>query len=48
MVDFPAMFDILSKAGFDGWVIVETDVTTKSSALESATISRKYLQSIGL
>jgi inosose dehydratase len=48
MVDFPAMFDILSKVGFDGWVIVETDVTTKSSALESATISRKYLQSIGL
>jgi len=45
-VDFPALFRLL--AGFDGWVIVETDVTMKPTAFESATISRAYLRSIGL
>ncbi len=48
MVDFAAIFDILKQAGYKGWIIVETDRTTKSSALESAQISRAYLQSIGL
>jgi inosose dehydratase len=48
MVDLPAMFEVLRGADYEGWVIVETDVTTKASALESAMISRKYLQSIGL
>lgn len=48
LVDFPAMFDILGEAGFEGWVIVETDVTQKPTALESATISRNYLRSIGI
>ena len=47
MVDFPAMFDILTEAGFEGWIVVETDVTTKPTAQESATISRNYLNSIG-
>jgi inosose dehydratase len=47
MVDFPAMFDILTGAGFEGWIVVETDVTQKPTALESATISRNYLRSIG-
>jgi inosose dehydratase len=47
MVDFSAMFDILTKAGFEGWIVVETDVTQKPTALESATISRNYLKSIG-
>ena len=47
-VDFPAMFDILKDAGFQGWVIVETDVTQKPSALESAIISRDYLKRIGI
>jgi len=47
-VDFPAILDILKNAGFEGWVIVETDVTQKPTALESATISRNYLKSIGL
>ena len=47
-VDFPALFDVLRTAGFAGWVIVETDVTQKPTALESATISREYLRSIGL
>jgi inosose dehydratase len=48
MVDFPAMFSILKDAGFQGWVVVETDVTTKPTPLESAIISRNYLKSIGL
>jgi len=47
MVGFPAIFRILEDAGYDGWVIVETDVTQKASALESATTSREYLKSIG-
>ncbi len=48
LVDFPAVFAILKDAGFQGWVVVETDVTQKATALESATISRDYLRSIGL
>jgi inosose dehydratase len=47
-VDFPAIFATLRAAGFAGWAIAETDVTQKSTALESATISRAYLRSIGL
>ena len=47
-VDFPAIVSILRDVGFEGWLIVETDVTQKPSALESATISREYLRSIGL
>jgi inosose dehydratase len=48
LVDFPALFAVLREAGFAGWVIVETDVTQKSSALESATISREYLRGLGI
>lgn len=47
-VNFPALLKVLKDAGFDGWVIVETDVTQKASALESAIISRNYLKSLGL
>lgn len=47
-VDFPTIFHILGDAGFSGWAIVETDVTHKASAFESARISRPYLRSIGL
>lgn len=47
-VDFPAIFEVLSEAGFGGWVITETDVTRKSTALESVTVSRDYLKSIGI
>ncbi len=47
-VDFPAIFDILQGAGFSGWLIVETDVTQKPTPLESITISRNYLRSLGL
>lgn len=48
MVDFPVILTALAKTGFDGWLIVETDVTMKPSPLESATISRQYLTTLGL
>ena len=47
-IDFPALFQILGEVGFSGWVEAETDVTQKSSALESVTISRDYLRNIGV
>lgn len=48
MVDFPSIFEALKQSGFQGWIVVETDVTRKASALESAIISRDYLKSIGV
>jgi sugar phosphate isomerase/epimerase len=36
MVDFPAILSGLIARGFDGWLIVETDVTMKPPAAESA------------
>lgn len=48
MVDFPAILNPLFASGFDGWLIVETDITLKPTARESAEISRAYLRSIGL
>ncbi|MBA2470640.1 MAG: TIM barrel protein [Chloroflexia bacterium] len=48
MVDFPAILTPLLETGFDGWLIVETDVTMKPTPLESAAISRQYLASLGL
>jgi inosose dehydratase len=48
LVDFPALFQALRSADFRGWIVVETDVTRKASALQSATISRDYLKSIGV
>lgn len=47
-VDFPAIVDSLEQAGYEGWIIVETDRTMKASAFESAKISRAYLRSCGL
>jgi len=47
-VDFPAIFSILSAVDFSGWLIVETDVTQKPTPLESVTVSRAYLRSLGL
>ena len=47
-IDFPTIFSALDKAGFTGWIIVETDVTQLSSPLESAKVSRGYLQTLGL
>lgn len=48
VIDFPALKSLLDGSGFAGWLIVETDVTQKPTALESATISRNYLKSLGL
>lgn len=47
-VDFTGVLAVLEDIDFDGWLIVETDVTQKPTALESATISRNYLRSIGV
>ena len=47
-VDLAGAFDILKRAGYDGWLIVETDVTQKDSPLESALISAKYMSSLDL
>ena len=47
-IDFPAIFSILKDAGYQGWIIVEIDVTQKPNALESAIVSRNYLKSIGV
>ena len=46
-VDFPAIFQVLESAGFEGWLIVETDYTQQPTALQSAQISRAYLASLG-
>jgi inosose dehydratase len=46
-VDFGTVFSLLDGAGFDGWLIVETDVTQKSSPFESARISRENLRPFG-
>jgi inosose dehydratase len=48
MVDFPAMFAVLRRQGFKGWLRVEIDVTQKATALESATICRNYLRNLGV
>jgi inosose dehydratase len=47
-VDFPVTLQILKEAGFEGWMITETDVTMKATALESVTISRNYLKTLGV
>ncbi len=47
-VDFGALFGILDGAGFNGWLIVETDVTQLSSPRESATVSRENLRRFGI
>lgn len=46
-VDFPRLFELLQHANYRGWIIVETDVTRKPSALSSAVISRNYLKTLG-
>jgi inosose dehydratase len=48
MVDFPAILTPLFETGFDGWLIVETDITLQPTALESARINREYLRTLGL
>ena len=48
MVDLQACFGVLREANYDGWVIVETDVTQMATPLESAVTSRRYLERLGL
>jgi inosose dehydratase len=48
MIDFPAVLQALQAARYQGWIVVEIDVTTKASALESVTISRRNLRSLGV
>jgi inosose dehydratase len=47
-VDFPGLFALLREHGMHGWLIVETDVTQRPTALESARISRDYLRTLGV
>lgn len=47
-VPYPEIFKVLDAAGFNGWLIVETDRTTRESPLASARISREYLRSLGI
>lgn len=47
-IDFASVLRILDGADFQGWVVVETDVTQKPSAFESAALSRSYLRELGL
>ena len=48
LVDFASMLGLLDGAGFEGWLIVETDVTQRSTPLESATLSRQSLRTLGI
>lgn len=47
-VDVPGLLALLRERGFDGWLIVETDVPRRPTALESAIVSRRYLLGLGL
>lgn len=47
-ISFAEMFQMLREAEYQGWVISEIDVTQRSSALESATLCREFLRSLGL
>jgi inosose dehydratase len=44
-VDFIGLNELLDEAGFDGWLVVETDVTSLPTPLDSARTSREYLRS---
>jgi inosose dehydratase len=47
-VDFAGMLSVLSAHDFDGWLIIETDVTQRPSALDSARVSRDNLRALGV
>jgi len=47
-VDFGGLFQVLDQHDFDGWLIVETDVTQLPSAAESAKVSRENLRKLGI
>jgi inosose dehydratase len=48
LIDYPAVFVALRAASFQGWIVAETDVTQKPTALASAVASRRYLASLGV
>jgi inosose dehydratase len=48
LIDFPAVFAVLEGAGFDGWIIVETDDTQLPTPYASAVVSREYLKTLGM
>lgn len=48
-IDFPAVRDVLSAIGYEGWLVVEQDVLPEmGTPKESAARNRAYLRSIGL
>ena len=47
-VDFPGLLEVLRGVGFQGWLLVETDITQLPTAFESAVISRRYMRGLGL
>jgi sugar phosphate isomerase/epimerase len=47
-VDWAGLIQLLEGATFDGWLIVETDVTPLPTALERAIVSRKNLRGFGI
>jgi inosose dehydratase len=48
VVEWDALFAIVRESGFNGWLIVETDVTRLASPRESAIRSRESLRKWGL
>lgn len=46
-VDFGRIVAALRNADYSGWLLVETDVTTKATPAESLRISREYLRGLG-
>ncbi len=45
-VDWPALFGFWRAADYGGAVIVETDGTTKPTAAQGATVSRRSLKQV--
>ncbi len=46
-VDFPRILSALRGVNYSGWLLVETDVTTKPTPGESLRVSREYLRGLG-
>ncbi len=46
-VDFARILQALKNANYKGWLLVETDVTTKATPVESLHVSRAYLRKLG-
>lgn len=44
-IDFPALTRILLDAGYDGWITIELDSTTRTP-IESARISKRYVEDV--